>query len=535
MNWPEGDASFRVFISLCDDMDNDSPRPMKTTLDPIREAIDSRYPVIYLHSAEEQRMLARLRELAEQHYGGRMVRSWTCTRGFEHDPGAASDYREPLAAIQAILADPQPGFYVMLDLAPFMQRPEVARALRDAYFALSAGGERTIFIVSPERVIPASLEKNLRLIRMPPPDSGEIERLVRSVTPEYTNHELPREWVTELAFALKGLTLDEARHVLHGILSSGKLSRERMLEGVKGAKMGAADGASYLQYVSQPVEMEAIGGLSRLKDWIDKRTRVFNHRTLAAGLPIPKGFLVTGISGCGKSLCAKAVAHAWGVPLFRLDMNLVYSNRHGNPEASFDQALRLVESAAPAVLWIDEIENGLGSGGAGQDTSNHILSAFLTWMQEKPPMVFVAATANRIEALPAELIRKGRFDQVFFCDLPNEQDRAEIFRIHLRHNQANVADFDLQQLVKESLDWNAAEIEQAVIAGRIDALHAGHGFATEDVLRHCRIMVPLARTMSEQIKFIRDWAWDRATPASEGRSLEFSDSISLQPSRGKPT
>ena len=503
--------------------------------DPIREAIDSRYPLIYIQSAEEERVLGRLRDLAEAHYAQLPVRTWTCTRGFDQDPAIDGGHRDPLAAIQAILEGPRRGFYVMKDLAPFLTRPEVARALRDAYFALAREPLWIIFVLSPELSIPPTLERSVRQIQMAPPDVIELERVARSVMPEYTDKELPDNWFAELALSLAGLTLDEARHVLHGVLSTGKLSRDLILDGVKRAKTGIAGGSSYLQYVSQLVEADGVGGLPRLKDWIIKREQVFNRKTLEAGLPIPKGILLMGISGCGKSLCAKLVAHSWRVPLFRLDMNLIYSNLYGNPEATFDHALRLIETLAPAVLWIDEIENGIGIGGERRDTSDHILSAFLTWMQEKPPLVFVAATANRIEALPAELIRKGRFDQVFFCDLPDEDDREAIFRIHLRHNQGDPAAFDLTHLVQETEGWNAAEIEQAVIAGRIDAAQEQRPFATDDLLHHCRVMVPLSRTMSEQIKFIRDWAWDRATPASKGRAFELADPADSRSSRREPT
>ena len=494
---------------------------MKEDTDPIREAIDSRYPVIYIQSAEEERVVGWLEHLAVAHYGRMPVHNWTCTRGFDGEFATGKDCRDPVSAIQAIVDDSSPGFYVMKDLSPFLDRPQVARALRDAYFALSAQRYRVLVILSPELVIPPILEKNIRLIQLESAGIDEIEPVVKAVVAEYSDRDLPAEWLKDILFSLKGLTLNEARHLLHGVLRTRKLTRERILEGINEAKMAVTSGAAYLQYVPQLVEMDNVGGLPRLKEWIVKRPQAFSQETLEAGLPVPKGILIMGISGCGKSLCAKVVAKTWRVPLFRLDMNMVFSDVYGNPEATFDRALRMIESVAPAVLWIDEIENGLGMTGGHQGASAHILSAFLTWMQEKPPLIFVAATANRIEALPAELIRKGRFDQVFFCDLPNEQDREEIFRIHIRGNKGDFGAFDMERLVMETKDWNAAEIEQAVIAARVDAAQEQRSFATDDVLRHCRTMVPLSQTMSEQIKFIRDWAWDRATPASGGPDFDF--------------
>jgi len=490
---------------------------MTTNKDPVRAAVDSRYPIIHIHSADEERALGHLGRLARES-GAVPVHAWTCTAGFTPPLVRGEDSRDPLVAIQALLADPRPGFYVFQDLAPFLARPELARTLRDAYAVLCGLTATFVFILSPELGIPPTLEQTVRVVRMPPPAIAELAELVRRMAAGYGG--LPAAVdETDLAFALTGLELAQARHILHGVLGAARHDGEALRAAVGAAKAEVA--GAYLHPVPDLIALDAVGGLSRLKEWIGNRARLFDHQSLAAGLPMPKGILIMGISGCGKSLCAKVVAHTWRLPLFRLDMNLIYAQRHGSPEATFDDALRAIESVAPAVLWIDEIENGLGLGGERHAASDHILSAFLTWMQEKPPLVFVAATANRIEALPAELIRKGRFDQVFFCDLPNEEDRAEIFAIHLRRHQADPGAFDLAQLVAETADWNAAEIEQAVIAARIDAAHAGRAFATPDVLRHCRVMVPLARTMSEQIAFIRDWAWDRATPAAAGRNLEI--------------
>ncbi len=493
---------------------------MAETNDPIREAIDGRYPIIYIQSAEEGRVVRWLQRLADTHYQGIPLHCWTCTQGFDGDM-AADDTRDPVIAIQTIIRDPSPGIYVLKDLSSFIDRPTVVRALRDAYFALADEHRVVIVILSPELVIPRMLDKNISSIQLPPPDVDEIEAVVKRVMSEYTAKVLSPDWLKEVTYSLRGLTLDETRHVLHRVLSTKKFTRDRMLDEINASKKNVTSGSSFLQYVPQRVELASVGGLSNLKDWIDSCARVFSQKSLDAGLPVPKGILIMGISGCGKSLSAKVIAKTWRVPLFRLDMNVIFSDVYGNPEATFHRALQTIESVAPAVLWIDEIENGLGMTGDHQQTASHILSAFLTWMQEKPPLIFVAATANRIEALPAEMIRKGRFDQVFFCDLPNVQERTEIFGIHIRRNQGDPAEFDLERLVSETKDWNAAEIEQAVIAGRIDAAGEQRPFGTEDIVRHGQKMVPLSQTMSEQIKFIRDWAWDRATPASAELGIEL--------------
>jgi hypothetical protein len=493
---------------------------MTEQTDPIRQALAGRHPLIYIQSAEEQRILAQLGRLAAELDPPLPLVGWTCTHGLG-EGFATEDTRDPVAAIEAIIRAGRPGLYVMKDLSPFMDQPLVARALRDAYAALGAQGRTFLAILSPELTIPPILESDILLVHPAPPSGEELAALVAEVLAGYTDKDLPAQWLADLAMSLQGLTLNQAGHILHRVAAGGELTRQGLLEAVADAKKAVTGGTAYLQYVPPSVELAEIGGLGGLKDWIVKRTQIFGPRTVDAGLPTPKGILLMGISGCGKSLCAKALARTWGVPLFRLDMNLVYGGVYGNPEATFNKALRTVESAAPAVLWIDEIENGLGTTAGKDQASSHVLSAFLTWMQEKPPLVFVAATANRIEALPAEMIRKGRFDQVFFCDLPNNDERTEIFGIHIRHNGADPAAFDMARLIAETKEWNAAEIEQAVVSARIDAASEGRALATEDILVQCRTVVPLSQTMREQIKFIRDWAWDRATPAAGREALRF--------------
>jgi hypothetical protein len=501
--------------------------------DPLRAAIDGRHPLIYIHSAEEARVTERVRRLAADLDPAIALFTWTCTRGLElqtggtpmapaADPAArAPDTRDPVLAIQTAAAATGRGFFLFKDLTPFLERPEVARALRDAHATLMGRPGSALLLIAPEVSIPPALRPSVLLVEMPLPDTQEIGDQVQTVWSGYTTKPLPEDARDALTLALRGLTLDEVQHVMYRILAGRHLNRDAMLAEIGAAKKAAASGAGFLDYVPDLVDLEQIGGLAALKDWIERRTPLFNQRTVDSGLPVPKGLLFMGISGCGKSLCAKLVAHAWRVPLFRLDMNLIYADLYGNPQATFHKALRTIESVAPAVLWIDEIENGLG-GGAGQaDAASHILSAFLTWMQEKPPLVFVAATANRIEALPAEMIRKGRFDEVFFFDLPNDEERTAIFTVHIRHNHGDPATFDLERLVRDSREWTAAEIEQAVIAGRIDSERDQRPFTTEHILARARTLVPLSKSMNEQIRFIRDWAWDRATPASSAQKVRF--------------
>lgn len=493
----------------------------------ISQALDARHPTIFLYTHEEDRVLRSLRAI-----GGddAPINCWTCTDGLEGSNDPATTH--PVAAIREILRQPSAGFYVFKDLTPFMQDPALLRALRDAYYTLRKTRGAHLFILSPLFEIPESLRKNIFIVDVPPPTTEDLIEVVETTILEYTQQEIPRGFIRDIALSLRGVTLYEAEHILHGVLSNAKLSRAVLLDEIRKTKKTIAASSGFLEYVPTNRSLDHVGGLSNLKTWIEERSSIFNQRSIDQGLPVPRGILIMGVSGCGKSLSAKVVANIWNVPLFRLDMNLIFSDIYGNPEAAFHKSLRAIESLAPAVLWIDEIENGLGFTERTNTIQSHIFSAFLTWMQEKPPLVFVAATANHIEILPAEMIRKGRFDQVFFVDLPDEAEREELFQIHLTLNHAEPDRFNMKSLILETEGWNGAEIEQVVSAARIHGHREKRDFQTQDLVDHARMVVPLSRTMKEQIKTLRDWAWDRATPATHGKGTDFSilsDQISQKP------
>jgi SpoVK/Ycf46/Vps4 family AAA+-type ATPase len=322
-----------------------------------------------------------------------------------------------------------------------------------------------------------------------------------------------------MALALRGLTADEIGHVVAKVFSQRRSFDEEAFAEVLAEKEQMSKKEGVLEFVAPRFTLEDLGGYDVLKTWLKKRQALFSKDALDAGIPIPKGILLMGISGCGKSLCVKTISTSWNLPLFRLDMNAVFGT--DNPESTFLRALRSVEAVSPAVLWIDEIEMGVGGYREGGDASmSRIFSGFLTWMQEKSALVFVAATANRIHLLPAEIIRKGRFDQVFFVDLPGEEERKPIFGIHLKKNRCDPARFDLVFLAKATKGWNGAEIEQAVVAAVVDAYSDNRPLTEEDLHRMITATVPLAVTMEEQIKAIRSWAHERALNASKGSERE---------------
>ena len=487
--------------------------------DQIQHAVNGRHPVIYLQTPEEDRALQALEELAPQAYDGGTVTTWSCVSGLTPSQGDG-DTRDAVAALEVLCADPRPGFYVLKDLAPFMNEPTVIRALRDAYFTLVSRNTTSIVIVSPVTTIPETLEKEICFVEVGLPEPDELLGRMREIQTQYPDVQIADEVYSEVALALRGLTLNEVTHVMHRIFRRGETDKVAVLEEVFAEKKVLARKSGYLEFVPNRLDMDHVGGLENVKDWALKRKSMFTQEAVNKGVPVPKGVLIMGVSGCGKSLLAKSIAHLWQVPLFRLDMNLVFSGLYGSPEATFHRALKMIEAVSPAVLWIDEIENGLGMT-TDQSTPAQSLtfSAFLTWMQEKPPLVFVAATANRIESLPAEIIRKGRFDQVFFCDLPSDEERRAIIDIHLELNGAKEGNVEVDRLIVSTEGWSGAEIEQAIISARIDAIQEDRDFNTEDVKRHTSTMVPLSQTMAEQIKTIRRWAFDRATLASKAKRL----------------
>jgi SpoVK/Ycf46/Vps4 family AAA+-type ATPase len=334
----------------------------------------------------------------------------------------------------------------------------------------------------------------------------EIERL-------YPGAKIPDAVRPHAAIALRGMALQEVDHVMHRVLGGGASGGNVMKE-IYAEKAALAKKSGFLEMVPLEFDTAVVGGLENVKAWAAQRKDLFTLEAIKSGLPVPKGVLVMGVSGCGKSLLIKAIAGLWQVPLFRLDMSLIFSGLYGSPEAAFHRALQTIENLAPAVLWIDEMEASLSTAKEAATPQSMIFAAFLTWMQEKPPLVFVAATANRIELLPAEIVRKGRFDQVFFCDLPNEEERAQIFEIHLKRNAVDPATLNLKSLVISTEGWSGAEIEQAVVASRIEARQAGRPMETGDVWRQTNSMVPLSKTMAEQVKAIREWAFKRATRAT---------------------
>jgi SpoVK/Ycf46/Vps4 family AAA+-type ATPase len=493
--------------------------PVKSATKEITRAFSSQYPLIYLVSWEEERLEQMLQSISAAHYqDNRQIVLWTAARGFyTKDDKDLDDSKDPQSALQHIASAKNDAVYYMKDLPAYFESDKsLVRTLRDLYHQLRHGNTYIVFS-HPLIKIPDELKKEVFLIEIGLPADEEIFNYVTRITKGMQlENTFSDDWIFKCSSAMRGMELNEVRHLLLRLINEKKLGLEEALEEVYDEKAQLLLKESCLRVVPHRFDMDQIGGLDNLKDWVLARSHLFTREAHDAGIPLPSGILFMGVSGCGKSLAAKTIAAAWDLQLVRLDMNLILSGVYGPPEFAFDRAIRVAESVSPVVLWIDEIENAFGYDDESSTRGNiNIFSSFLTWMQEKPASVFVAATANRIRRLPAEMIRKGRFDQLFFLDLPTETEREEIFRIHIERNGGRLEEFDLSVLATLTQGRSGAELEQAIKAARVDAFAEKRTFTQRDISRNSSQMVPLSETMHEQIKQLRDWSYNRATPASK--------------------
>lgn len=488
-----------------------------TALARIRKGLASGYPIFYLESEEEGRLAGLLAALAREHYGNEqsLIR-WSAVRGFFDAGGEREAITDPVEALRHIVGSGRKAFYLMQDLPALLRdNPRVTRALRDLYEQLP-GRDSFLFLSYADFVLPDELKKQVFLVPLGVPSEKEILRQI-AVLAEANGvaARLDDEWRYQCAAGMRGMSLDEIGHLMLRLIREDKLDLATAIPEIIEEKSYALLKEGCLQFVARTVKLDQVGGLENLKEWVQSRKSLFTKQAFESGIPLPAGILFMGVSGCGKSMAAKVIAGVWDLPLVRLDMNLVLSGAYGAPEYAFDHALKVAESIAPLVLWIDEMENSFGYDLQGHGGNNNIFASFLTWMQEKPQTVFVVATANRIEKLPAEVIRKGRFDQLFFLDLPGEDERKAILRIHIKAYGGDPETFNLNLLAAVTKNWSGAEIEQVIKAARIRGYQEGRLFNEQDVVWNTARMVPLSRTMEEQIKQLRLWSVNRATPASK--------------------
>jgi ATP-dependent 26S proteasome regulatory subunit len=490
---------------------------MLNTIEQIRTALSSAYPITLLVSPEEDRQEQLLRRFAASAKPEKLpVIVWNCVDGFL---GHGTDtHRDPMEALAWIAVEGPKGLYLLKDFEGINQDKRLRRRLRDTAMKIRNTG-RFIFLLQQKAELPESIKPMTYVVISMFPDESELTPLVTSIL---DGRSAEASTIDRLVASLKGMSLTEVEHLLRRLLDRHKELGEEFFSDVLDEKEQITRKEGILEFVPPDPSLARLGGLDQLKEWVSERSDLYLPEARKHNLPRPKGVLMMGISGCGKSLAVKIIARQWKLPLFRLDMNLVFAGVQGSAEWIFHRALDAVETVAPAVLWIDEIEMGIAGYHEGETGSNtRIFSTFLTWMQEHRSDVFVAATANRINLLPAEILRKGRFDQVFFVDLPNDEERKEIMSIHLERNGLDPSKYDLILLASATRTWNGAEIEQAVKSAVITGHARGEEVSQNDLLVAFGKIIPLARTMEEQLKAIRSWARTRALPATKVEKPEM--------------
>jgi SpoVK/Ycf46/Vps4 family AAA+-type ATPase len=485
----------------------------------LKHLVRAEYPLICINSSEEERVEAALKairdELNLKTDAPRKLLNWSITEGFTGDE-EYSDLRDPIKALEFLIRYEDSALFVLRDFHPYLKDPVVVRRLRDCHRAFKEAEKRkTAFLLSPLIKVPTDLEKEVAIVDFALPNRAELRQLVAQCCTAYDLGYDDRQMDVFTEAAL-GLTYEEASNVLAKSLiqHKGRLEVETILS----EKKAIIRKSGLLEYYETREKFDDVGGLSTLKEWLVKRQGAFTQKARDFGLPLPKGILLIGVPGCGKSLTAKAVGALWQMPLLRLDVGKVFSGLVGSSEENIRKAISTAEAVAPAVLWLDELEKGFSgvqsSGQSDAGTTARVFGSFITWLQEKTSSVFVIATANDVSMLPPELLRKGRFDDIFFVDMPTEDERKAIFTIHLKKKDRPLEKFDLARLATASKGFSGAEIEQAVVGALYDAFFENDDINDERIERSCNEVIPLGLTMKEKIDGLREWARSRARSAS---------------------
>lgn len=490
--------------------------------------IRARYPLIYVVSPEETRVQHLVAQIADARQ--KKVFEWSCTTGLlpcgasiQLQKNRNTPTRDPIAALDEVIEQVEPAIFLFRDLHPFLSNtnPQVIRKLKEIALQLK-NSFKTIILVSPTLEVPVELEKELTVLNLPLPASADISALLDKIASDVSRFrniqiDLDGDGRERLLQAARGLTLSEAENVFARILVRHERLTGNDVPEVLEEKRQLVRKNGLLEYYEAGESFRDIGGLAQLKEWIEKRVLAFTDEARDFGLAPPKGILLIGVQGCGKSLCAKAISSLWQVPLLRFDIGRMFGSFVGSSEENMRRAIQVAESVAPAILWVDEIDKAFSnaSSSAGDSgTSARVLGTFLTWLSEKTAPVFVVATANDISSLPPELLRKGRLDEIFFVDLPRLGERQEIFAIHLARRRRNPQEFPLQELAAASEGFSGAEIEESINSALYEAFYDKQPLHHDHLLRALRQTVPLSRTMLEPITELRQWATGRARTAS---------------------
>jgi AAA+ superfamily predicted ATPase len=487
--------------------------------DELRLLVNSRHPIITAETAEEERLEQILLEVATEL--GVPLFEWTVTAGLAKCGGAAIYNTElpeqALANISLIQGD---GIFFLKDFGRYCDNDKICRRLRDLAEKFRSA-RRAIVISAASMQLPAELRSEAIPFQLSLPTVDELLPGVKKVLADLNREQLipvalEPQGMAQLAHNLAGLSGEEAMRTLRMCILSRGRADAGLLDDVLKAKRQALRSDGLLETVRRDTFTD-VAGLKRLREWIAKRKNALTPEGQRFGLVPPKGILITGVQGCGKSLAARAVAGEWGFELARLDAGALYDKFVGESEKKLHKALELAQKLSPMVLWIDEIEKAFASAGSSGDAdaglSQRLLATLLTWMQDRESGVFLAATSNNITVLPPEMIRKGRFDEIFFVDLPSVAVRAALFELHLKKRGRDATMFDLQKLAANCEGFSGAEIEQAIVAGLYTAFAQKQHLSTEVLLQEIHSTQPLSVTRAEEVALIREWAKTRAAPA----------------------
>lgn len=520
----------------------------------------ARFPYIYITTWEEDRAISLIKKIAKSEKLIRVTRDvyiWTQTNGFVLDGQKIDGTNSPDKAIDFIRECNKNAVFIMCDFHVYFGVKgrqvdyNVVRRLRDNISDLKTSKFRkNVIFLASELLIPETMQKEITIVDMPLPTLDEIKTKLEKMVAQNAQIDtsgLDAEGKERLCKAAMGLTLQEAENAFAlAMVNDGKIDGQD-LGIILSEKMQVIKKTGILEFINTDIKIEDVGGLENLKNWLKKRNNSWSESAKKYCLPAPKGVLITGVPGCGKSLTAKAMSAAWQLPLLKLDFGKIFSGIVGSSEENMRKAIKTAEAVAPSILWVDEIEKSLSGMNSSGDsgTSSRIFGTFLTWMQEKTAPVFVIATANNISSLPAELLRKGRFDEIFFVDLPTQNEREEIFKLHLKKRLKDkdvssklvLNDELYKQLAQMTEGFVGAEIEQVVITALYEAFFNKRPLEFSDLTNTIKNVVPLSVTQKEQILSLRQWANIRAVAATKKDDMvEYSstssDSDDVNASRG---
>ena len=497
--------------------------------------VNAGFPYIYIPSYEEERITNTIKNIIsnkELIKSDRKLYVWTQTDGLVSDETKIRDTSSPINAVESVAKSNEDAIYIFKDFHIYFggernARPDYAviRKLRDIIPALKSS-RKTVVFISSKLVIPCDMEKEISILDFDLPNSEEIqsllEELISGLNPE--NVHLSNDDKIQLSRSALGLTMQEAENAFCRAIVKLKGLDINAISIIHEEKNQVVKKTGVLEFVKSDLNIDDIGGLENLKKWLIRRNNSWSERAQAYNLPAPKGVLITGVPGCGKSLTAKAMSAIWGLPLLKLDMGKIFGGIVGSSEENMRKAIATAEAVSPSILWVDEIEKGFSGLKSGGDsgTSARVFGTFLTWMQEKTDPVFVIATANDISSLPPELLRKGRFDEIFFVDLPTTKERQKIFKVHISkriksssvQHEITTDESVCRELADLSAGYVGAEIEQIVISAMYEAFYANRGLRKEDIIKAIKETVPLSSTQREQILELRAWAKERAVLAT---------------------